>query len=68
MRGLLKNPADTVRVGLVTLLTRQRALLAQCYEDLTPARKRVVRGLAGKPAANLLVIGPPARSMDRRGE
>jgi hypothetical protein len=43
----------TVREALVVVLTRQRALLAQRYEDLSSTQRKVVRALAGVPDSEI---------------
>ena len=43
----------TVAEALVGVLTSQRSLLAQRYEDLSPTQRRLVRALAGVPVTEL---------------
>jgi hypothetical protein len=43
----------TVREALVVVLSRQRALLAQGYEDMSPTQRKVVRALAGVPDSEI---------------
>src|ERR1039458_10383389 len=52
---LVEAVADeaTVREALVVVLSRQRALLAQGYEDMSPTQRKVVRALAGVPDSEI---------------